>query len=237
MNQLTQCTQVVSQQLTEANTVTQTANESVVHSKDLLEKAVNHSEQLSHDLEHSSVEMQALESTVTNITSSLSVIEDIASQINLLALNAAIEAARAGEQGRGFAVVADEVRTLAYRTQESTGSISDMLTELRTATDDAVQSMQRGKTRSEQASQDTNIANDALQQVVANISHLKEVNNAINLAAMEQLQISESLAQKVCAMSEESASATKHAKSSLLLSQDMQNDAVDLQKLVSRFTL
>jgi methyl-accepting chemotaxis protein len=52
-----------------------------------------------------------------NISSRISVITDIAFQINLLALNAAVEAARAGDHGKGFAVVATEVRKLAEKSK------------------------------------------------------------------------------------------------------------------------
>ena len=53
----------------------------------------------------------------------VSLINDIASQINLLALNATIEAARAGDAGKGFAVVASEVKNLANQTTQATEDI------------------------------------------------------------------------------------------------------------------
>jgi len=65
---------------------------------DIVEKATEGTK-LTADLQESSKEMENV----------VSLIRDIAEQVNLLALNATIEAARAGEAGKGFAVVAGEV--------------------------------------------------------------------------------------------------------------------------------
>ena len=73
----------------------------------------------------------------------LAMIKDIAFQTNLLALNAAIEAARAGRAGKGFAVVASEVRTLADKTTEAAEGISERVSGIQTAADDAVNAIHR----------------------------------------------------------------------------------------------
>ena len=65
-------------------------------------------------------------------------ISTIAGLTNLLAFNATIEAARAGEAGKGFAVVANEVKTLAARTSKATQDIAGQITQIQSATRDAV---------------------------------------------------------------------------------------------------
>ena len=64
-----------------------------------------------------------LQDTAKSMEDIISLIRDIAEQVNLLALNATIEAARAGEAGKGFAVVANEVKNLANETAEATDKI------------------------------------------------------------------------------------------------------------------
>ncbi len=68
----------------------------------------------------------------------VSLIQDIAAQINLLALNATIESARAGEAGRGFAVVAQEVKNLAGQAGRATDQISAEIAGVQTVANDVV---------------------------------------------------------------------------------------------------
>lgn len=72
----------------------------------------------------------------------VSLIQDIAGQINLLALNATIESARAGEAGRGFAVVASEVKNLAGEAAKATDQISREIDGVQAVTGDVVSTLE-----------------------------------------------------------------------------------------------
>ena len=71
----------------------------------------------------------------------VSLIQDIAGQINLLALNATIESARAGEAGRGFAVVASEVKNLANQAAKATEQISKEIDGIQLISTDVVSAL------------------------------------------------------------------------------------------------
>ena len=79
------------------------------------------------------------------IESASEMIQSIATQTNLLALNAAIEAARAGDAGKGFSVVADEIRKLAEQSNLFTGEIKQVIDELKSKSEIAVDSVSDAK--------------------------------------------------------------------------------------------
>ena len=86
--------------------------------------------------------VQALADSARQIGDVVGLISNIAGQTNLLALNATIEAARAGDAGKGFAVVASEVKGLAAQTSRATDDISRQITQIQSATHEAVQAIQ-----------------------------------------------------------------------------------------------
>ncbi len=190
---------------------------------------------MSADIQSSAERIQNLASEVRNIGKVLDVIRAVSEQTNLLALNAAIEAARAGEAGRGFAVVADEVRTLAYRTQQSTREIEQIIGSVQSNAEQAVGAMQASTTKAQDALQMTQASGDVLEEIFAAISQINERNLVIASAAEEQAQVAREVDRNLVTIRDLSAQSAEGAQQTNAASHELSRLAAELSGLVGRF--
>ncbi|WP_322802839.1 methyl-accepting chemotaxis protein [Vibrio alfacsensis] len=206
VNEMQVTSRNVSDSATQAALASQTANQELVNTNEILEQTVGAIRDLAGEIESASTVINTLDNDVSNIASVLDVIRGIAEQTNLLALNAAIEAARAGEQGRGFAVVADEVRSLASRTQQSTGEIQSMIEKLQAGAEKAVEVMHGSKVGSEDTIQSAGLATESLAEILNAISRMNEMNTHIATAANQQSSVSDEISNNVQGIADSSTS-------------------------------
>ena len=101
--------------------------------KDLSDQTIQESQAMQQDMDN-------LIKIINRMNNVIAGIDSISLETNLLALNASIEAGRAGEAGKGFAVVAEKIRVLAGETQQLTGSMSDFLENIKSASQKSVTS-------------------------------------------------------------------------------------------------
>jgi len=176
-----------------------------------------------------------LDAESAKVNSVVSVIKEVAEQINLLALNAAIEAARAGEQGRGFAVVADEVRKLAEHTTRSTQEISEILKNMQNGARDAVKGV---KNAVEQVSFGATHAGEAeisIREIETSSSQAVAMVNEISEAIREQGSASAQIAEQVehiAGMTEENSAAANNTSET---AEELSALAKTMQQEVSRY--
>ncbi len=163
----------------------------------ILDSAIRSIKDLTEQTDSSFSVINKLQSESENISRVLDVIKGIAEQTNLLALNAAIEAARAGEQGRGFAVVADEVRTLAQRTKGSTSEIEKLIIDLQAGSLSAVNEMEKSKKSADEATEQANNILSAMEEVIASISLISDMNGQIASATEQQSTAVQGMSQNI----------------------------------------
>jgi methyl-accepting chemotaxis protein len=220
-----------------ARTIAEASGNAAEEGSDIVTQTVTKIERIAVVVQTSAQTVEQLGRSSEEIGEILGVINKIADQTNLLALNAAIEAARAGEHGRGFAVVADEVRLLAEGTGKATKQIAVIVHRIQAETNNAVKTIQSGKSEVQSGIDLAQRANTALHDILSSSHKVSEVVQNIVVASQEQADTSihtaERIQQMLFATNEAATGISQIARSATNLNTLTQ----DLRDLVSRFRL
>ncbi|WP_277759340.1 methyl-accepting chemotaxis protein [Pseudomonas sp. A34-9] len=237
VNQMTAAVEEVARNAVSTSDATRQSSESAHLGQVRVSETATAINALASDVQQTGELVQSLANQSQDIGKVLDVIRAIAEQTNLLALNAAIEAARAGESGRGFAVVADEVRALAYRTQQSTQEIEQMVQGMRSGSSLALDSMQASTARATTTLALAERAGEALQTITASVHQIHERNLVIASAAEEQAQVAREVDRNLVNIRDLSARSAAGADQTSASSHELSQLANALQGMVRRFQL
>jgi methyl-accepting chemotaxis protein len=164
-------------------------------------------------------------------------VNDIADQSKLLALNASIEAARAGEEGRGFAVVANEVRELAEQSRQATDRVSDILYEIRQATNSAVMTTEEGIKGVDAGQGLINRAGDSIGELITLIEQAAQAASEIASITHQQRGGMQQLAQAMNSIRQASIETTTGTRQAEQTAQSLNQMAHDMQQAIARYRL
>lgn len=235
VNEMTSAVEEVARNAVSTSQAAAASNTLSEKSRQQVRENISGTQSMTAEIQGSAERIRNLADEVRNIGKVLEVIRAISEQTNLLALNAAIEAARAGEAGRGFAVVADEVRTLAYRTQESTREIEQMIASVQDTAEQAVDSMRSSTERAQGTLEITQASGAVLEDIFLAIGQINERNLVIASAAEEQAQVAREVDSNLVAIRDLSAQSAAGALQTNAASHALAQLAAELSALVGRF--
>lgn len=237
VNEMTAAVEEVARNASAASDAATLCNSSAISGRARVDQTVEAINLMVTTVVDASSEVRGLAVMATDISKVLDVIRAIAEQTNLLALNAAIEAARAGEAGRGFAVVADEVRALAHRTQISTSEIEQMITSIQKGTEAAVLAMTNTSTQAQKTLDTARDAGAALVEITNSIDNITERNVLIATASEEQAQVAREVDRSLLSIRDLSSQASDGANQTVLATSELSKLAVELNRMVGKFSL
>lgn len=237
VEQLQQTDDRIKDQINDCQTITTRTKDKSDAGKALVEQTHQSIFQLNRELNQSTDIIIKLEQDTVAIAGILEVISGIADQTNLLALNAAIEAARAGEQGRGFAVVADEVRALAGKTQDSTGNIRSMVSNITSGVEKTVSNMRDTAELATACMQKSEDVSELMNEVNSDIENISELTNDVNDAVLNRDATTNSIKLQTSAINQVANTSSRSTEQSTQTTDTLFELSEQLSETVLRFKL
>ncbi|RBW63974.1 methyl-accepting chemotaxis protein [Vibrionales bacterium C3R12] len=235
MSEMTSTVQTVADHAQNASALTEETSGQAQTGRDFVRDTVAKMSELSSDIAASAGAVNQVEERVGSIGSVVGTIQGISEQTNLLALNAAIEAARAGEAGRGFAVVADEVRNLAQRTQQATVEIQEMISQLQSSANSAVELMEKSVVEAADGVELVVNAGSELDGIVEQVNQINDMNFQIATAAGQQSSVADEMNQNLTNVRELVEASVVVVSELLETSEMMESNAQDLDSKIKSF--
>jgi methyl-accepting chemotaxis protein len=174
---------------TRADVTAKLVQDTTVYSKEgmgLAQKTENGMQGITKSSNEVNTIILEIKGQMDKISEIVNLITDLANQTNLLALNAAIEAARAGDAGRGFAVVATEVKSLAVESRASAEKIAEMINNLQSQTNSAVDAVTAANSGVKQGSEALHETLASFNKIVESIDQISKNVSDVAAASEEQ---------------------------------------------------
>ena len=165
MDNLSQTIEVVTDEIDNTSTTSETTKEIVLKSISTMEVLSSQTKDTIEVTSKVKEDVKVLEISSAEIKKFVAIIADIAEQTNLLSLNASIEAARAGEAGRGFSVVAEEIRKLADGSRQAADEINKVVEIIEKQTHETVGTAAKAEKIVEEQAETVNATKEAFQKI------------------------------------------------------------------------
>ena len=225
--------------------------ESGRHAKEILDELDKVNQKTEQYIDVIAKQTNTTNESARKISQAASMITEIAEETNLLSLNASIEAARAGEQGRGFAVVASQIQKLAEQSNDSAKQIGDIIEELLSDSEKAVEIMADVKSSMKEQSEHVERTDKAFGEIQNEVDSSIE---GMNLISGKTRQMDEArsrvidVVQSLTAIAEENAASTEETSASVTevsaivtgmseKTEELKRVAVDLEKSMGIFKM
>lgn len=225
--------------------------ESGRHAKEILDELDKVNQKTEQYIDVIAKQTNTTNESARKISQAASMITEIAEETNLLSLNASIEAARAGEQGRGFAVVASQIQKLAEQSNDSAKQIGDIIEELLSDSEKAVEIMADVKSSMKEQSEHVERTDKAFGEIQNEVDSSIE---GMNLISGKTRQMDEArsrvidVVQSLTAIAEENAASTEETSASVTevsaivtgmseKTEELKRVAVDLEKSMNIFKM